>query len=275
MPRRKKSEMGTEGVTTSTTSTESTEKSVKDKSTKSKKEKGENQLPEVGTVMVKESEERKKFTPSDYFNLVKENFETETEEDIKALYSVVMKKLNTTIVTGQLALSKALFARAEYLAKEYKIIRAGITKYIDRTLIDKYIDEVADECVVVLELKNYEREIPDEVIEIVTKTKDIFDNFFIVFTDYTGEERKKVAKERRDKDPILFGNIYIDGKVSPKMYFIGDWVDGYCDLTLDKMIKEVVEKEGNPNGKTDYVFDIESTSDIKKIEDKLKEMKNY
>lgn len=264
MPRRKKSETESEVVT----STSSVKKRVN-------KEKGENQLPEVGTVMVKESEERKKFTPSDYFNLIKESFETETEEDVKALYSVIMKKLNTTIVTGQLALSKALFARAEYLTKEFKIVKAGITKYIDRTLIDKYIDEVADECVVVLELKNYEREIPDDIIDIVTRTKDIFDNFFIVFTDYTGEERKKVAKERREKDPILFGNIYIDGKVSPKMYFIGDWVDEYCDLTLDKMIKEVVEKEGNPNGKTDYVFDIESTSDIKKIEEKLKEMKNY
>lgn len=59
------------------------------------------------------------------------------------------------------------------------------------------------------------------------------------------------------------------------MYFIGDWVDEYCDLTLDKMIKEVVEKEGNPNGKSDYLFDIESTSDIKKIEEKLKGMTSY
>lgn len=207
MPRRKKNEMLEEEV-----STKSEPVSVKKESTEVKKKekvKGENQLPEVGKVIVEESEERKKFTPSDYFNLVKDNFEKETEENVKALYSVVMKKLNTTIVTGQLALSKALFARAEYLAKEFKIVQAGVTKYIDRSLIDKYIDEVADECVVVLELKNYEREIPEDIIKIVTDTKDIFDNFFIVFTDYTGEQRKKVAKERRDKDPILFGNIYI------------------------------------------------------------------
>lgn len=239
-------------------------------STKKKSTTGKNELPEVGSVVEGAEKVPECLTPSEYFNMIKDQYEEESQENIKIMYDVVMKKLKMAMVTGQLALSKALFARAQYLTKEYKLVKKGITKYIERTLIDKYIDDVADEVVVVLELKNYEREIPEDIIEKVSATKDIFDNFFIVFTDYTGEKRKEVAKERRDKDPILFGNIYIDGKVSPKLYFIGDWVDEYCDLTLDKMIKEVTKKENKKE--SDYVFDIESHENMEDIEKQLKEM---
>lgn len=230
---------------------------------------GKNELPEVGKVMVSNKEIF--LTPAEYFEKIKTEYADETLENVRSVYEVVMRKLDKAIVTGQLALSKALFARAQYLIKEYKLVEYGVTKYIERSTIDKFIDDVADEVVVVLELKNYEREIPDEVIKIVSDTREIFDNFFVIFTDYTGEKRKEVAKERRDKDPILFGNIYIDGKVSPKMYFIGDWVDEYCDLTLDKMITEVSKAENKD--KKDYVFDIESTKDVDRITEQLNKLK--
>ena len=88
------------------------------------------------------------------------------------------------------------------------------------------------------------------------------------FTDYTGEKRSKVAKERRDKDPILFANIFTDGKVSPRMYFIGDWVDDYCDLTLDKMITEISKKE--KKNKDEILFNIEDSFEtIQSIEKSL------
>ena len=36
-------------------------------------------------------------------------------------------------------------------------------------------------------------------------------------------------------------------KNSNKLYFIGDWIDEYCDLTFDKIIdtmgKELIEKD--------------------------------
>ena len=39
-------------------------------------------------------------------------------------------------------------------------------------------------------------------------TSKIFnDKLYILFTDYTGKEQRKVAKERREKDPILFGAL--------------------------------------------------------------------
>lgn len=31
----------------------------------------------------------------------------------------------------------------------------------------------------------------------------------------------------------------IDGEISNRLYFIGDWIDEYCDLTLDGLIKTI------------------------------------
>ena len=206
-------------------------------------------------------------TPAEYFEKVKSRMVEETSENIQRIYDVTMNKLKKFMITGQKSAAKELYARCLYLEKEQRLLEKGVTKYVLRTDIDKYIDEIADECVCVIEMKNFDRSIPDEIIDIVAETMEIFDEFYVVFTDYTGEKRSKVAKERRDKDPILFGNIFIDGKVSPKMYFIGDWVDDYCDLTLDKMI-EAIAKETKKNSE-ELVFDIKDKSLIENIEEEL------
>ena len=47
------------------------------------------------------------------------------------------------------------------------------------------------------------------------------------------------AKEiEKAKDPILFGVI----KESNKLFYVGDWIDEHCDLTLEKFL-EVMEME--------------------------------
>ena len=110
-------------------------------------------------------------------------------------------------------------------------------------------------------------EIPDDLVETITKTKDLFDEFYVVFTDYTGKEERKVEKERRDKDPILFGVFKNSVNVSDRFYFLGDWVDEYCDLTLDKMVEEYKAKKGK---------DIVVTTEIPATSEELLErLKSY
>lgn len=218
-------------------------------------------------VKVEEKEEVV-LTPAEYFEKVKGRIKETTPEEIKLLFNTTIKQLQRFEITGQKDAAKELYAKALYLEKEYKLIQNGITKYVDRDLIDKYIDTVSDDCVCVIEMRNYDRIIPDEIVDTVVKIKDLVDEFYIVFTDYTGEKRSKVAKERRDKDPILFANIFTDGKVSPRMYFIGDWVDDYCDLTLDKMISEISKKE--KKNKDEILFNIEDSFEtIQSIEKSL------
>lgn len=207
-------------------------------------------------------------TPAEYFEKVKGRIKETTPDEVQLIFNTTLKQLKRFEVTGQKEAAKELYAKSIYLQKEYELVQKGITKYVERDLIDKYIDNVADECVCVIEMRNYDRLIPDEIVDKVVEIKDLVDDFYIVFTDYTGEKRSKVAKERRDKDPILFANIFINGKVSPKMYFIGDWVDDYCDLTLDKMITQIAKKE--KKNKEDIIFDItDSFATLEDIEKSL------
>lgn len=89
-------------------------------------------------------------------------------------------------------------------------------------------------------VKNYMRIIPPAVVNKLNKTNllEVFDNYAILHYDpdaksyaQTIEEKKKEVAKRRD--PILFGLI----RGSNKLYYITDWVDEYCDLTLDKFVE--------------------------------------
>lgn len=88
------------------------------------------------------------------------------------------------------------------------------------------------------------RRIPPEIIARIEKCKGIFDKMYVVFTDYTHREERRVEAVKREKDPILFGTFQdaATRTIVERFYFIGDWVDEYCDLTLDKMVATVQEK---------------------------------
>ncbi|MEC2525846.1 hypothetical protein P9X78_27380, partial [Bacillus thuringiensis] len=109
-------------------------------------------------------------------------------------------------------------------------------------------------------------EIPDDVVAVLETVKDKFDQFYVVFTDYTGKVEKQVTKERRDKDPILFGTFQDEKSrtVIDRFYFIGDWEDEYCDLTLDKMVNKVQTSKGKNISMT-----IKTPTDIKELKEQL------
>ena len=108
-------------------------------------------------------------------------------------------------------------------------------------------------------------------MDSIILAKEIFDEIYIVFTDYTLEETKKVAKERRDKDPIVFGAFKNDGSdttkpyVEDRLFFIADWVEELCDLTLEEIIKDVRHKENK-----EITYLIETPKDIEQVKNILK-----
>ena len=91
-------------------------------------------------------------------------------------------------------------------------------------------------------MKNYLRVIPDNILE---KKKmfdkwECFDNYVILHFDINDDSTQLTEKEiEKAKDPILFGVI----SGSRKLYFVGDWIDEYCDLTLDKFIKTLEQNK--------------------------------
>jgi hypothetical protein len=193
----------------------------------------------------KEKKEKKnKITPSQYFDFIKNAKNNITTEVLKNSYSTFISLAEKYKKLGQIESMKKLCFLADVITKEEKLIEMGITTFVYKDVIEDYIETVADKTVKIIELSRYMREIPDELVDMIEKSKDIFDELYVVFTDYTGKEERKVEKERRDKDPILFGVFKNDGNVADRFYFLGDWVDEYCDLTLDKMVEQYKNKKG-------------------------------
>ena len=175
-------------------------------------------------------------TPHEYFLKLKGEIETTTNEKIKDSYKSIFLLSEKYKKTGQVASLKKLKFLTEVLQNEEKLIEFGVDKFIYRDIVEDYIDNVSKDVVKIQELSQYTREIPDEIVEVVDKTKNIFDKFYVVFTDYTRKEERKVEQQKRDKDPILFGVFTDNTNVSDRFYYLGDWEDEYCDLTLDKLV---------------------------------------
>lgn len=147
---------------------------------------------------------------------------------IKALLSKAKK-------TGQSRLADSLNAELKFTLQELKAINAGYNKVLDRVRVVKLMDRLADKDVYVSSIADYPREIPDEVVEQLPKFKELFDDIFIIYTDYNSDVAKKIKVER---DPVMLG-IFHDkstDRFAPDMFFLADWTDDFCDLTLDGLI---------------------------------------
>ena len=213
--------------------------------------------------------EQKELNPSEYFEIVKARKQTVTDEDLSKIYDNCLELLNKYKITGQTSGMRKLLFHLESVEAEREIVKMGITTFIYRDDIEEYIDNIAKDTVKIIELENYEREIPDEIVDIIQQVKDKFDQLYILFTDYTGKVERQIEKERRQKDPILFGTFQDEKTktVIDRFYFLGDWEDEYCDLTLDKMVNEVeVSKKRN------IVRTVNTPEDIEELKRQLDQL---
>nr|DAG61077.1 MAG TPA: hypothetical protein [Caudoviricetes sp.] len=213
----------------------------------------------------------KELTPQQYFNKIKERKHNITDDVLVKVYDNCLELLNKYKITGQKKGMKKLMFHLECIEKEREIVKMGINTFIYQDDIEEYIDSVAKDTVKIIELENYEREIPDDIVNIIEKVKDKFDQLYVVFTDYTGKVERQIEKERREKDPILFGTFQNQSNrtMIDRFYYIGDWEDEYCDLTLDKMVNET-EKVGMRN----ITKTISTPKDIIELKEQLDSLEN-
>lgn len=205
-------------------------------------------------------------SPAKYFAQLKEKKNQITDETLCKFYDNCLTLLNKYQMTGQVVAMRKLIFQIETIEKERQLVQLGINTFVYRDDVENYIDNVSKNVVKIIELSRYEREVPDEVSLIVEKTKNVFDQFYVLFTDYTGKMEKQVAQERREKDPILFGTFQ-DEKAKvliDRFYFLGDWIDDYCDLTLDRMAFEAKQKTGK-----DIRLRISTPKDIQELKKQL------
>lgn len=204
------------------------------------------------------------YSPKEYFTNVKSNINTITHKDLQDTFDCCLAILENYKKAGQISAMKKLMFQLDCIEKEEKLIDLGINTFIYKEDVKNFIDVVSKNVVKIIELKNYERTIPNEIVDKVVQTRDIFNEFYVIFTDYTGKTEREVTKTKREKDPILVGTFQdTKNKVMlNKMYFIGDWVDDYCDLTLSKM----VELTKSYNGKN-IANNISTEQHIKELKD--------
>jgi hypothetical protein len=181
-------------------------------------------------------------TPTQYFEKLEGLKKDVTEGDINQVLNNCLELMKKPKITGQKKMAKKIYEQAHILMRELKAVKAGFNHYVLREDILYYIEKIAKKTVKMIELENYDRDIPQDVVDKFVEAQPYFDEFIIVFTDYTGEVERTVKKEERDKDPILFGIIHHpsnDKMPTNRFYFIADWVDEYCDLTLEAFIDAI------------------------------------
>jgi len=211
----------------------------------------------------------KQITPMEYFKKLKESKCFTSTEDTKKFKEIALNMLKKAATLNQVTLAKKLRFAIECYEREEKILNAGYNTYLRKELVLEFLEmvnKIDKDAISIINLKDYPREIPDDIFNKVEKLqKDkIFDEYYVLFTDYTGKIQKDIEKEKREKDPVLFG-CFINKKsnrpdiddVFDRLYFIGDWVDEYCDITLDTILEKMSTKP--------------KTIEIPMTEEKLKE----
>ena len=222
-------------------------------------------------------------TPTEYFNILKDKRKTTSDEDLTNFYNGALQTVDKIKITGQKRLIQKLRFLVDCVEKEREIVKLGINTFVYRDDIEEYIDSISKNPVKIIELENYPRDIPDEIVSIIEKTKPYFDKMYVLFTDYTGEVEKTVEKRRREKDPILFGTFQkkVNGTggfvlnseylLNDRFYYLGDWEDEYCDLTMDKFLREAGKQKlkdfGIPKNQDEIKKELDRLDDELKIVD--------
>lgn len=187
--------------------------------------------------------------PKDYFEELKTKLTQMQAETLDANRKFLYEEIQRADRLGQKNLIHKSSFIWEVLEKEMILHAAGITNYVNRADVVKFIDNVKPKnSVKIIELENYPRVIPERcAVEIENALKlNLFDKIVIIYTDFTNEEVHTPAQKEyvaRNRDPIALG-MFVNEDIRTqhdRMYFITDWEDEFCDLTFTKMLDKMIE----------------------------------
>ena len=181
----------------------------------------------------------------EFFRQIKGLSKEQSETYVNRLKGYIIALKNTDM-NGQTALKEKLLRDMVINKYESILYAKGLYYVVSEDQVVDFIKKT-DKGVELTYVKNYLRVIPPQVTKLIVQLNEllIFDNYCILHYDpekksyaQTIEEQKRETQKRRD--PILFGLI----RGSNKLYYITDWVDEFCDLTLDKFVETLqIEKD--------------------------------
>lgn len=152
--------------------------------------------------------------------------------------------------------------------KEKQLLELGINQCLYKSDLADIAEKHPSRAIKFCSLVDYPRVIPSDVAERISKVQGIFDDIVIMYTDHTRKAQTNTVRKRTD--PIAFGMFtakltvtsptssdgsnataiggpYIGAVTNAtstvranheRMYFIGDWEDEFCDLTLERLAVE-------------------------------------
>lgn len=227
---------------------------------RTKKEEKQKQKEEV------KLERKKAMTIIEFFTTLATNLnELKTLTDIAVHYETA---INNAQKAGQISLVEQLKGRLNSAKSEAQLVAYGLNLYLtEQQVVDFYKKTDKDSKLKLTWMKNFVKPIPTRILDVKEKLDltFVFDNYVILHYDPNNDATNltKEEKEKRDKDPILFGVM----ENSRRLYYVGDWIDDYCNLTLDVVLETLNEKAheiNNENVKTFIDRGLEKSKAIEK-----------
>ena len=169
------------------------------------------------------------------FKFLKDRFKPMERRELSRRLEKVASILESTAITNQFALRKKIQEKFGKLLREQEMIACGFDKYFEKEILQAFVESVQNRIIKITPIKNYIRLIPKDARERmeIAREKMLFDDFVVIHTDPDNKAVEKTQAEK--KDPILCGVI----KESARYYFIADWQDELCDLTMDTILEHL------------------------------------
>lgn len=165
---------------------------------------------------------------------------------VKERYDCYESILSHLKDSGQEALHENMCMDLEIHRAETQLFSTGFTKLITEANVIEFAAK-ATRSIRLDWVKNFTRCIPKRIIEQKKRLDElhIFDNYVVMHYDPNGTSTALTEEEKQkiEKDPILFGIII--GRQN--LYYIGDWIDEYCNLTFEKVVEELGADVVNAN----------------------------
>lgn len=194
-----------------------------------------NKIASIGSK--EKTKEKPEIDIIEFFSRVK----IESEEIGKNYYDRIkpyLKQLNNAKALGQTALYDELLLRITMVKFESLLVAGGFNKRITEEQIVKFV-KMTEKGLRLDYVANFGRPVPEDVIKRKCEADKlhVFDNYVVLHFDpeqksYKQTEKEKEEKRKKKADPILFGVIH----GIKNLYYIADWIDEYCDLTLDQFM---------------------------------------
>lgn len=176
----------------------------------------------------------------EFFSLVKLSSK-ESVATYRDRVSDYLSAVHNAVTVGQTALMEDLLRGLVTNKYESVLFAEGLYYVVTEEQMVSFVKQ-CEKGIKLDYIKNFTRPLPQDVVSKIERINqlEVFDNYVVLYYDPEGKIYKETAREEaKRKDPIVFGVI----AGSTKLYYIADWVDEYCDLTLEKFIDVIGVKQ--------------------------------